>query len=86
MPESRRRNFWLQADRDGDGETSFEEFVTWKLRYFSSGVFDPCLEVYQSARPPLGVPRNIGANGLGMNWEALPSSLPITLISGNANG
>eukprot|EP00929_Paragymnodinium_shiwhaense_P022987 TRINITY_DN14505_c1_g1_i1.p1 TRINITY_DN14505_c1_g1~~TRINITY_DN14505_c1_g1_i1.p1 ORF type:complete len:733 (+),score=175.52 TRINITY_DN14505_c1_g1_i1:107-2305(+) len=44
IPHSRMRFFWQQADRDGSGDITFEEFLLWFHTYFLSDLDDDGLD------------------------------------------
>jgi len=50
LPQGRLLSFWDQADLDGNGEITFEEFLAWFIRYFVTSDLDAIVASVKSSR------------------------------------
>ena len=52
LPQSRLERFWKEADKNGDGEIDFEEFLEWYIKYFGTAYSNGPMDAFYASFMP----------------------------------
>lgn len=52
LPKGRLQRFWKEADKNGDGEIDFEEFLEWYIKYFGTSYSNGPMDAFYASFMP----------------------------------